>query len=255
MPIPTATTARRSVTTPVIHVKDITKTYGEGQAASSALRNVSLAVAEGEWVSIMGPSGCGKSTLLNCASGLDGIDGGTVLVEGEDIHALSERKRTVRRARRMGFVFQGYNLIPVLSALENVEMPLLLGGARPGNARSRALAALERVGLADRSRHLPSQLSGGQQQRVAIARGIVHDPAIVWADEPTGALDSASTSEVLRLLRELHADGLTLIMVTHDPDVAAYGDREVHMADGRVDRVEDNSARPAAGPSDASPGV
>ncbi|MEU3017586.1 MULTISPECIES: ABC transporter ATP-binding protein [unclassified Nocardiopsis] len=207
------------------------------------LRGVSLDVAEGEWVSVMGPSGCGKSTLLNCASGLDRIDGGSVLVEGDDIHAMSERGRTAWRARRTGFVFQGYNLIPVLSAVENVEMPLLLGGVRPREARRKALTALTRVGLGERSDHLPAQLSGGQQQRVAIARGIVHDPAIVWADEPTGALDSSSTSEVLALLRELHADGLTLIMVTHDPDVAAFGDREVHMLDGRVDRVEVTNAR------------
>ncbi|MFE1165835.1 ABC transporter ATP-binding protein [Nocardiopsis sp. NPDC058789] len=209
------------------------------------LRGVSLDVAEGEWVSVMGPSGCGKSTLLNCASGLDRIDGGSVLVEGEDIHSMSERRRTAWRARRTGFVFQGYNLIPVLSAVENVEMPLLLGGVRPREARRKAVSALTRVGLGERADHVPAQLSGGQQQRVAIARGIVHAPAIVWADEPTGALDSASTEEVLTLLRELHADGLTLIMVTHDPDVAAYGDREVHMLDGLVDRVEDHTTRTA----------
>ncbi|WP_275040732.1 ABC transporter ATP-binding protein [Nocardiopsis prasina] len=236
-----------------MRVKDITKTYGDGRVTVPVLRGVSLDVTEGEWVSVMGPSGCGKSTLLNCASGLDRIDGGSVLVEGEDIHAMSERKRTAWRARRTGFVFQGYNLVPVLSAVENVEMPLLLGGVRPREARRKAVSALARVGLGERSDHLPAQLSGGQQQRVAIARGIVHAPAIVWADEPTGALDSASTSEVLALLRELHADGLTLIMVTHDPEVAAYGDREVHMLDGRVDRVEDNnrsitaSATPAGG--------
>ncbi|PWV57410.1 ABC transporter ATP-binding protein [Nocardiopsis sp. L17-MgMaSL7] len=241
------------MTNPVVRVKDITKTYGDGRVTVPVLRGVSLDVTEGEWVSVMGPSGCGKSTLLNCASGLDRIDGGSVLVEGEDIHAMSERKRTAWRARRTGFVFQGYNLVPVLSAVENVEMPLLLGGVRPREARRKAVSALARVGLGERSDHLPAQLSGGQQQRVAIARGIVHAPAIVWADEPTGALDSASTSEVLALLRELHADGLTLIMVTHDPEVAAYGDREVHMLDGRVDRVEDNnrsitaSATPAGG--------
>ncbi|WP_307869154.1 ABC transporter ATP-binding protein [Nocardiopsis sp. B62] len=229
-----------------MRVKDITKTYGDGRVTVPVLRGVSLDVTEGEWVSVMGPSGCGKSTLLNCASGLDRIDGGSVLVEGEDIHAMSERKRTAWRARRTGFVFQGYNLVPVLSAVENVEMPLLLGGVRPREARRKAVSALARVGLGERSDHLPAQLSGGQQQRVAIARGIVHAPAIVWADEPTGALDSASTSEVLALLRELHADGLTLIMVTHDPEVAAYGDREVHMLDGRVDRVEDNNKSTAA---------
>ncbi|WP_017606257.1 ABC transporter ATP-binding protein [Nocardiopsis alkaliphila] len=205
------------------------------------LRGTSLTVSAGEWVSVMGPSGCGKSTLLNCLSGLDRIDSGSVLVEGEDIHAMSERKRTAWRARKMGFVFQGYNLIPVLSAVENAEMPLLLGGVRPGPARRKARAALDRVGLADRADHLPAQLSGGQQQRVAIARGIVHEPAIVWADEPTGALDSTSTEEVLGLLRELHGDGLTMIMVTHDPGVAAYGDREIHMLDGLIDRVVDRT--------------
>lgn len=229
------------MTEPVVLAKNIKKTYGDIQVSVPVLRGTSLSVSKGEWVSVMGPSGCGKSTLLNCLSGLDGIDEGSVLVEGEDIHAMSERKRTARRARRMGFVFQGYNLIPVLTAVENAEMPLLLGGVRPGDARRRARAALARVGLADRADHTPARLSGGQQQRVAIARGIVHDPAIVWADEPTGALDSTSTEDVLGLLRELHADGLTMIMVTHDPDVAAYGDREVHMLDGRIDRIIDRS--------------
>ena len=214
------------------------KAYPGGDAPVPVLRGVSLSVEKGEWVSIMGPSGCGKSTLLNCASGLEGLDRGRVLIEGADVHALSERRRTALRAKRMGFIFQGYNLIPVLSAAENVEMPLLLNGVRPGRARSRALAALERVGLGDRSDHLPAQLSGGQQQRTAIARGIVHQPAIIWADEPTGALDSESTGEVLALMRSLKEEGLTLIVVTHAPDVAAFGDRQIHMVDGRVDRVE-----------------
>lgn len=249
-----ATPLRCAVAKTVVNVQDIMKTFGDGRVTVPVLHGVSLEVSAGEWVSVMGPSGCGKSTLLNCASGLDTIDRGSVLVEGEDIHAQSERKRTAWRARRMGFVFQGYNLIPVLSAVENVEMALLLGGVRPREARRKALSALDRVGLSDRADHLPAQLSGGQQQRVAIARGVVHDPAIVWADEPTGALDSASTTEVLDLLRELHDGGLTLIMVTHDAEVAAYGDREVHMLDGRVERIEDNNARTTAETSQTTAG-
>jgi putative ABC transport system ATP-binding protein len=186
-------------------------------------------------VAVMGPSGCGKTTLLNCLSGLDTVDAGTIRLEGQDLAELSDRRRTDYRARRMGFVFQVYNLLPVLSAVENVELPLLVSGVRPKEARERALAALETVGLSEWARHRPAELSGGQRQRVAIARSLVNGPAIVWGDEPTGALDSATAGEIMALLRELNERaGLTLVLVTHDPGVGDRCDRIVRMRDGLV---------------------
>ncbi len=182
----------------------------------------------------MGPSGSGKTTLLNCLSGLDEIDDGHVLVDGQDVHAMSDAKRTSHRARHMGFVFQSFNLIPVFSAEENVELPLLLLGERPGPARDRARAMLERVGLGRRGRHLPAELSGGEQQRVAIARALVAEPALVWADEPTGNLDSETAADVMELLGEMHASGQSLVIVTHDPGIGAGAPRLVTMRDGRI---------------------
>jgi putative ABC transport system ATP-binding protein len=189
----------------------------------------------GEMVAIMGPSGCGKTTLLNCLSGLDSIDAGEVSIEGTPLSALSDRERTDYRARRMGFVFQFYNLMPVLTAVENVELPLLIARTRAGEARARALAALELVGIADRANHVPDALSGGERQRVTIARSLVNDPAIVWADEPTGDLDSENAAEIVELMRRLNVErGLTFLVVTHDISVGRKTDRIVRMLDGQI---------------------
>lgn len=228
----------------MIAARDVIKTYDTGTTTVPALRRVDFAVGQGEMVAVMGPSGCGKTTLLNCLSGLDTIDGGQVCLEGRDLAGLSDRQRTAMRAQRMGFMFQVYNLLPVLSAVENVELPLLVAGVRPKVARARALSALEQVGLARWAGHRPAQLSGGQRQRVTIARALVNEPAIVWADEPTGALDSTTAAEILGLLRALNIQvGLTLVVVTHDPGVGALCDRIVRMQDGSI--VGDD--RPATG--------
>jgi putative ABC transport system ATP-binding protein len=186
-------------------------------------------------VAIMGPSGSGKTTLLNCLSGLDAIDGGEVLIEGVSLGSMSDRERTDYRARRMGFVFQFYNLMPVLTAVENVELPLLVARVRPGAAREKALRALEMVGLGERADHLPDELSGGQRQRATIARALVNEPAIVWADEPTGDLDSENAGEIVALMRELNRErGLTFLIVTHDIAVGRSTDRIVRMVDGEI---------------------
>jgi putative ABC transport system ATP-binding protein len=186
-------------------------------------------------VAIMGPSGCGKTTLLNCLSGLDRYDSGDVRIEGVSLGAMSDRQRTDHRARRMGFVFQFYNLIPVLSAAENVELPLLVSGTPSKEARTRAIEALSMVGLGERGSHLPEELSGGERQRVTIARSLVNDPALVWADEPTGDLDSEKATEVVALMRSLNVErGLTFVIVTHDIAVGRATDRIIRMLDGRV---------------------
>src|SRR5256714_8516921 len=189
--------------------QSVAKVYRTGGSEVAALRDVDLVVNDGEFVSIMGPSGSGKTTLLNCCSGLDDIDAGRVLLDGVDLHALSDARRTANRASSMGFVFQAYNLIPVFSAVENVELPLLLAGVDAKEARRRAGETLERVGLGARLKHRPNELSGGEQQRVTVARALTGRPRVVWADEPTGALDSETAEHVLALLRELHADGQT----------------------------------------------
>ena len=212
----------------------VRKVYRTGADEVEALRGLDLEVAQGEFVAVMGPSGSGKTTLLNCLSGLDSIDGGSVLVEGREIHALSDRERTRHRAQTMGFVFQAFNLIPVFSSLENVELPLLLSGVGEREARAQAADTLERVGLGRRLSHRPPELSGGEQQRVTIARARAGRPRIVWADEPTGNLDSETAADVMDLLGELHAEGLTLILVTHDPAVAEHGDRLLVVRDGRI---------------------
>jgi ABC-type lipoprotein export system ATPase subunit len=183
----------------------------------------------------MGPSGCGKTTLLNCLSGLDEFDSGEVHIEGADLQQMNDRRRTDYRSRRMGFIFQTFNLLPVLTAAENVELPLLVGGVRPAEARRRAVAALERVGLAERITHRPAELSGGQRQRVSIARALVNGPAIVWADEPTGNLDSKTTADVMNLIQELNtAQRQTFVIVTHDADIGALCNRIVRMNDGEI---------------------
>ena len=219
----------------IVEARGVDKTYATGRLSVNALREVDLTLERGEMVAIMGPSGCGKTTLLNCLSGLDDIDGGDVVIEGSSLAALSDRERTDYRARRMGFVFQFYNLMPVLTAVENVELPLLVGRVRTGEARRRALEAMALVGVADRAAHLPDELSGGQRQRVTIARALVNDPAIVWADEPTGDLDSESADEIVALMRELNQQrGLSFLIVTHDIAVGRKTDRIIRMLDGRV---------------------
>ena len=219
----------------IVEARSVLKTYDTGTVRVNALRGVDLAVGRGEMVAIMGPSGCGKTTLLNCLSGLDSIDGGDVLIEGTALSTLSDRRRTEYRARRMGFVFQFYNLMPVLTAVENVELPLLVARVPAGEARHRALAALDLVDLARWAGHVPDELSGGQRQRVTIARSLVNDPAIVWADEPTGDLDSENAEDVLRLMRRLNVErGLTFLIVTHDIAIGRGCDRIVRMVDGRI---------------------
>src|SRR3954463_11051496 len=219
----------------MIQALQVVKTYDTGTSKVQALKGIDFAVARGEMVSIMGPSGCGKTTLLNCLSGLDSIDGGEILIEGTPLSKLSDRERTDYRARNMGFVFQFYNLMPVLSAVENVELPLLVSHIPAKQARRRALEALEMVGLGERAAHVPEELSGGQRQRVTIARALVNDPAIVWADEPTGDLDSENAQEIVALMRDLNrARGLTFLIVTHDIAVGRSTDRIVRMVDGQI---------------------
>ncbi len=219
----------------IVEAKQVRKTFRIGNVTVQALRGVDLGVERGEMVAIMGPSGCGTTTLLNCLSGLDDFDSGEVSIEGTALRAMSDRARTSYRARRMGFVFQTFNLLPVITALENVELPLLVSGVRPGEAHRRAVAALAQVGLGDRMQHRPAELSGGQRQRVTIARSLVNEPAIVWADEPTGNLDSEAATDVLGLMRQLNRErGQTVVIVTHDPDIGELCDRIVRMRDGLI---------------------
>ncbi len=223
----------------IIAATDVVKTYRTGRIEVAALRGVSLAVERGEFVGIMGPSGCGKTTLLNCLSGLDDVDSGEILIDGESLRKMGDRRRTTYRARRMGFVFQTFNLLPVLSAAENVELPLLVSGTRPGESRKRALAALEQVGLSDRASHRPAELSGGQRQRVTIARALVNNPAIIWADEPTGNLDSTTADDILKVMKTLNREqNQTFVVVTHDPQVGDVCDRIIRMSDGEIVRSE-----------------
>ena len=225
----------RSGEPPIVEAKAVDKRYDTGKLEVHALRGVSFSVWPGEMVAIMGPSGSGKTTLLNCLSGLDAIDGGEVMIEGVALSTMSDVQRTDHRARRMGFVFQFYNLMPVLTAVENVELPLLIARIPAKEARSLALQALEMVGIAERAGHLPEELSGGQRQRATIARALVNSPAIVWADEPTGDLDSENAAEIVALMRHLNEErGLTFLIVTHDISVGRATDRIVRMIDGQI---------------------
>jgi putative ABC transport system ATP-binding protein len=219
----------------IIQAKGVVKVYDTGNAKLHALKGIDFAVRRGEMVAVMGPSGCGKTTLLNCLSGLDNVNEGIIWLEGEDLAKMGDKKRTNYRARRMGFIFQVYNLLPVLSAVENVELPLLVANVRPSEARQRALESLDTVGLRDWAHHRPAELSGGQRQRVTIARSLVNNPAIIWADEPTGALDSKSATDIMQLLRDLNErHNLTIVLVTHDSGVGAQCHRIVRMQDGSI---------------------
>jgi putative ABC transport system ATP-binding protein len=232
---------------PLLDARSVDKVYRVGDVSVHALRSVDLRVEAGEMVGVMGPSGSGKTTLLNCLSGLDDIDGGQVLVQGRDLFRMSDAARSSHRAKSMGFVFQAFNLIPVFSAAENVELPLLLAGMAPAPARKQAIAMLDRVGLGHRTTHRPSEMSGGEQQRVTIARALVARPAIVWADEPTGNLDSTMANGVMDLLCELNArDGQTIVLVTHDAAIGERVPRLVQMKDGQVVADECQHALAAA---------
>jgi putative ABC transport system ATP-binding protein len=220
----------------MVKAENVHKTYETGTLKVNALQGIDLQVNQGELVAIMGPSGCGKTTLLNCLSGIDSINEGNIEIGGKPIQKLSDNALSDFRAHFMGFVFQTYNLLPVLTAQENVELPLLISGYSQKAAKTKALESLSTVNLVDWSRHRPSELSGGQQQRVALARALVNDPAIVWADEPTGNLDSQNEREIMELITRLNKEnGQTFILVTHSDSVGAQADRIVYMRDGYVD--------------------
>jgi len=232
---------KEDANTAMVEARGVEKEYAAGGERVRALRNVDLSIPRGEILAIMGPSGCGKTTLLNCLSGLDEFDEGEVFVGGESISGMSDRKRTRLRAEKMGFIFQSYNLIPVLSAVENVELPLLVAGAKPKEARRRAESMLETVGVPEQAGKRPNEMSGGQQQRVTVARALVNQPSIVWADEPTGALDSETSGEIVDLLVKLNREqGQTFVLVTHDVSVAARAHRTVRMRDGLIENDELN---------------
>jgi putative ABC transport system ATP-binding protein len=219
---------------PVVELRAVTKTYGTGEAAQNAVDGVDLVVHRGEYVAVVGASGSGKSTLMNLIGCLDGATRGRYLLDGVDTRRLNERQLAIVRNRKIGFVFQSFNLLPRTTASRNVELPLAYAGVRSHDRRSRAERALDRVGLTDRLGYLPSQLSGGQQQRVAIARALVTRPVLLLADEPTGALDSHSTADVLDIFDALNAEGRTVIVITHEAEVAARAHRVVRMLDGRI---------------------
>ncbi|HEX4866643.1 MAG TPA: ABC transporter ATP-binding protein [Acidimicrobiales bacterium] len=227
----------------------VRKVYRTASAEVVALDGIDFSVRDGDFVAVLGPSGSGKTTLLNCLSGLDDIDAGQVLLEGRDIQRMRDAERTRHRASSMGFVFQAFNLIAVFSAVENVELPLLLAGVTEREARQLAMTALDRMGLGHRVRHRPAELSGGEQQRVAIARAIVGRPRLVWADEPTGNLDSETAQQVVALLRDLNSDGMTMVLVTHDERVGAVAHRRVRMLDGAI--VDDDGPPTRASPAQA----
>jgi putative ABC transport system ATP-binding protein len=223
--------------TDIVSATDLSRRYGEGEAAVDALAGVTVGFPQGAFTAIMGASGSGKSTLMHCLAGLDDPTSGTVVIDGVELGSLGDAKLTQLRREKIGFIFQAFNLLPVLTAEENVLLPLTLAGQKPDNGWVDRL--IDTVGLGDRRTHRPAELSGGQQQRVAIARALVHRPAVVFADEPTGNLDSKSSAEVLRLLRAAVDEfGQTVVMVTHDPDAAAIADRLLELEDGRIVRDE-----------------
>ncbi len=234
-----------TVQTKIIQAKNVKKIYRNGHLRVEALSGINLAIAPGEMVAIMGQSGCGKTTLLNCLSGLDSIDEGDIFIRGDNLRDLSDNERTSYRAKHMGFVFQDFNLLPVLSAVENVELPMLVSKVPSRKARTRALEVLDLVGLSDRARHRPAELSGGQRQRVTIARALTNNPAIVWADEPTGNLDSETALEIMDLLATLNKqNGQTFVIVTHAIEVGNMADRIITMRDGRIVEEEDKANYP-----------
>ncbi|WP_326550495.1 ABC transporter ATP-binding protein [Micromonospora sp. NBC_01813] len=243
---------------PVLEVRDVTKVYGVGESAVAALRGVSLQIDRGDFVAVMGSSGSGKSTLMNILGCLDVPSTGQYLIDGVDVSRLTERQLAMVRNRRIGFVFQSFNLIPRTTAVANVELPLAYAGVRPAVRRRRAMAALDLVGLAGRAGHLPNQLSGGQQQRVAVARALVTEPALVLADEPTGNLDTGSTEEVLAIFDRLNADGRTILLITHEPEVADRTRRLLRVRDGQIvsdDRRTDDGRSAIGQPTAEQPTV
>ncbi len=225
-----------AASTPLVELRRVTRVYGHGEARVEALRGIDVAIGPGDFVAMMGPSGSGKSTCMNILGCLDQPSAGMHLFQGIDVGALTQDERALVRRASIGFVFQGFNLLARTSALENVELPLIYRGNRAQPRRARALAALAAVGLADRAHHAPNELSGGQQQRVAIARAIVAEPSVLFADEPTGNLDTARSHELMQLLADLNRErGLTIVMVTHETDMASYARRIIHFRDGLLE--------------------
>lgn len=226
----------------MIQVKDIVKTYTTGSETLVALDSISLEIIAGEFTAIMGPSGSGKSTLMNILGLLDRFDSGTYILNGQNVSDLTDNESAKVRNKEIGFVFQSFNLMPRMSVLENVALPLVYAGVKPKERKERALAALERVGLSNRVKHKPTEISGGQKQRVAIARAIVNEPSVLMADEPTGNLDSKTTVDIMRIFQELNAEGTTIVMVTHEPEVALYTKRIVTFRDGALvnDQLQQN---------------
>lgn len=219
----------------IIEAKNVKKIYRSGQLRVEALADINIEIVEGEMVAIMGPSGCGKTTLLNCLSGLDTIDEGDILIRDKNLRDLSDSERTSYRAQNMGFIFQDFNLLPVLTAVENIELPMLISKVPARKARKRALEMLDIVGLSERAWHRPAELSGGQRQRVTIARALTNNPAIVWADEPTGNLDSETALEIMNLLMHLNQEQRqTFVLVTHALEIGKMGNRIIHMRDGHI---------------------
>jgi putative ABC transport system ATP-binding protein len=221
--------------TSIISAKNVHKTYDTGKIQVKALKGVDVEVGKGEMVAVMGPSGCGKTTLLNCLSGLDDLTEGQVLIEGQDVHAMKDNLRTEYRAKKMGFIFQTFNLLPVLTAAENVELPLLVSGMKLKEARQKAESALELVDLKEWKSHKPAELSGGQRQRVTIARSLVNEPTIVWGDEPTGNLDTENSNDVIDLLIRLNKENnQTFVLITHDPSIGKKCQRVIEMRSGVI---------------------